>query len=195
MVLGQSAGTAAVVSVDANAAVQDLDLPALEKRLVADGQILKWDPSLARETVAPLIPPDALPGIVLDDADAEKAGEWLPSSMASSRRVGTGYVHDGDAEKGRKRITYRPNLPHAGRYQVNLIYVPNENRASRVPVTIGARGVDIATVYVDMKNNDSNGFASLGIFELPEGTDTKVIVSTEGTDGYVVADGLQILPN
>jgi hypothetical protein len=45
MVLGQSAGTAACLSIDANSAVQDLRYLELSERLSADGQVLGWPPS------------------------------------------------------------------------------------------------------------------------------------------------------
>jgi len=42
MVLGQSAGTAAVLALDGNVAVQDVDYDKLKERLRSDGQILDW---------------------------------------------------------------------------------------------------------------------------------------------------------
>jgi hypothetical protein len=44
MILGQSAGTAAVLAIDAGVPVQKVEYPALRKRLVADRQILEWVP-------------------------------------------------------------------------------------------------------------------------------------------------------
>jgi len=43
MILGQSAGTAAVLALDADGVVQDVQYPALRDRLVGDGQILDWE--------------------------------------------------------------------------------------------------------------------------------------------------------
>ena len=42
MVLGQSAGTAAVIAIDGNTTVQDVDYAALRAQLIADGQIIDW---------------------------------------------------------------------------------------------------------------------------------------------------------
>ncbi len=44
MVLGQSAATAAAMAIDAETAVQDIDIPKLQDRLRLDGQILEWKP-------------------------------------------------------------------------------------------------------------------------------------------------------
>lgn len=42
MVLGQSAATAAVLALESNSSVQDVDMRKLQKRLRDDGQILEW---------------------------------------------------------------------------------------------------------------------------------------------------------
>ena len=44
MTLSQSAATAAVLAIDADQAVQDVDYPQLRDRLLADGQVLDWRP-------------------------------------------------------------------------------------------------------------------------------------------------------
>jgi hypothetical protein len=41
MILGQASATAAALAIDAKVAVQDVDYPTLQKRLIADGQILE----------------------------------------------------------------------------------------------------------------------------------------------------------
>ena len=43
MILGQSAATAAAMSLEAGVTVQDLDYQLLRKRLLADGQVLEYD--------------------------------------------------------------------------------------------------------------------------------------------------------
>ena len=44
MILGQSAATAAMLALDAGAAVQDLDYAAFRARMEEDRQILVWPP-------------------------------------------------------------------------------------------------------------------------------------------------------
>jgi hypothetical protein len=44
MILGQSAATAAAMAIDAGVALQDFSYPKLRERLLADGQILEWNP-------------------------------------------------------------------------------------------------------------------------------------------------------
>jgi hypothetical protein len=49
MVLGHSAADAAVMAIDANVPVQKIDVPALQKRLLAEKQILKWTAAPAKK--------------------------------------------------------------------------------------------------------------------------------------------------
>jgi predicted RecA/RadA family phage recombinase len=60
-----------------------------------------------------------------------------------------------------------------------------------VPVAVQIGDVVAKTVIVDQRTKGSS--ASLGVFALPKGTETSVIISNRDTDGYVVADGVQLL--
>jgi hypothetical protein len=82
MILGQSAGTAAAMATDEGVAVQEVTYDKLRRRLLEDGQLLKYDaPSRG-------VAPSDLEGGVVDDAEAEFAGSWQPSS-ASTKFVGS----------------------------------------------------------------------------------------------------------
>ena len=60
---------------------------------------------------------------------------------------------------------------------------------SNVPVTVEAGGRSI-TAKVDEK--EKSGAAVLGAFSLVKGRSVSITISNEGTDGYVVADGVQL---
>ncbi|MCF6313217.1 MAG: FAD-dependent oxidoreductase, partial [Verrucomicrobiales bacterium] len=64
-------------------------------------------------------------------------------------------------------------------------------RASEVPVTIHVKGGQ-KSVKINQKVNESKDFGliSLGVFEFEKGA-AKVVVSTEGTKGYVIADAVR----
>ncbi|HQK95741.1 MAG TPA: hypothetical protein PLD23_19745, partial [Armatimonadota bacterium] len=62
-----------------------------------------------------------------------------------------------------------------------------------VSVTIEVPGQAPVTVYVDQRAAGDGGSAVLGVFDLPAGHGLRVTVSNAETDGYVVADGLQLL--
>ncbi len=188
MILGQSAATAAGIAIDDQVPVQQVNYEKLRARLLADKQLLEWTGAAASR--AATIDPRSLPGIVLDDADGRKTGDWLNGSLIDSRRVGVGYVHDGNAHKGEMAVTFTPEIPAAGEYEIVFIFPANPNRATNVPVSVSTEGGEIRTAKVNQK---LAGSVSLGKFQLPPGKRTSVMVSNKDTDGYVVVDGVQFL--
>jgi len=196
MILGQTAAAAAGLAMQRDIPVQDVDYPKLRARLLELGQVLEWDPSLNRveSGSAPLIAAAMLPGIVLDDADGKKTGMWAASIRSGDRKVGTGYVHDGNARKGEATITFTPDVSVDGEYELVLIAPSNPNRATNVPVTIALPGAEPVTVKLNLRGEEGKAFHSAGTFRLPKGARTAVTVSNRDTDGFVVVDGLQLLP-
>ncbi len=195
MILAQSAATAAAMAIERGLAVQDVPYDELRPQLEAGGQILDWTGPVRppAEEVAE-IRPDSLPGIVLDDRQARSRGTWLESASSPNRRVGTGYVHDDNTNKGLCSLTFTPTIPVAGRYELRIPYWEHANRASNVPITIEVMGREPITVYLNQKVAAPEGWASVGVYDLPDGTRTTITISNDATDGYVVADGIQLLP-
>lgn len=192
MIMGQSAASAAVQAINANVAVQKVDYAKLKAQLVTDKQILAWDAKLRGQSSdhKDAAPAPKLPGIVLDDVDAVKKGAWMEGSLTDTRKVGRGYIHDGNTEKGAKSLMWSADIPEAGEYEIIFLYPPNNNRASNVPVTVEIAG---KATEVRVNEKDKKGAASLGKFALPKGKGTTIKLSNTGTDGYVVADGVQFL--
>ncbi|MGH7139732.1 MAG: FAD-dependent oxidoreductase [Pirellulales bacterium] len=195
MVLGQSAATAACQAIDAGAEVQEIDLAKLKEKLLADKQILAWDEPAAH----PAIDPSKLPGKVLDDTEAERTGDWTESAATGSF-IGVGYLHDGNADKGRKALRFKFAVERSGRYEVRLAYTAHPNRATKVPVTIVAAGKE-SVVTIDQRRppnaialpNIEGRFAPLGQFDLKEGDTVSITISNRDTDGYVVVDAVQMI--
>ncbi|MEZ5944173.1 MAG: FAD-dependent oxidoreductase [Planctomycetaceae bacterium] len=183
MILGQSAATAACMSLDANIAVQDLPYDELRTQLLKDGQVLELD--VPARAAAKSV---ELQGTVIDDHDAKTSGSWTRST-ANGPYVGYGYQHDGNSDKGKKSTDFTAMLS-PGRYEVRLAYSANDNRASNVPVTIHHRDGEI-TVHVDQRKKPpiDDITVSLGTFDF--GDEAVVEVSNAGTDGYVIADAVQ----
>jgi hypothetical protein len=189
MILGQSAATAAAFAIDEKIPVQKVSYEKLRKQLLADGQVLEY--RNPRESSGVIIDPASLPGIVVDDGDAERTGSWTHSASAELRRVGKTFLHDNNSGKGEASITYRPEVPQAGDYELVMLFPPHANRAGNVPVTVA---VDGRTMKTERVNQRENGAVSLGVFALPRGRKTSVTISNAGTVGYVVADAMQFIP-
>ena len=135
-----------------------------------------------------------LPGIVVDDMQATTVGLWKKSKY-TKRFVGAGYVHDDKQGKGKKSITFTPNLPTAGRYEVRLSWTGGNGRAANVPVTI--RHADgMSNKKLNQRKQPTIGrlFGRLGVFRFEAGRKGSVTISNAGTTGHVIADAVQFLP-
>jgi hypothetical protein len=188
MVLGQTAATAASLAIDKKVTVQKVPYGALRNQLEKDQQIVAWTGAVHHEAAPE---PLKLDGIVLDDTDAHKTGEWGIGGLANVPHIGKGYIHDQNANKGKLSVEWTPDIPIAGYYEIIFHFIPNDGRARNVPVTVSIKGGESRTLKVNER--DQSGHQSLGLFELPTGYNTKITVSNAGTDGHVVVDGLQIL--
>lgn len=134
-----------------------------------------------------------LTGIVLDNTQADRVGRWKSSNF-SPLFVGEAYLHDEDANKGKKQITFTPRLERGGRYEVRLSYSPGGNRASNVPVTIEHQdGRDTVVVNQSQKPDLDGLFVSLGTFRFEANNRSSVTISNKGTDGHVIVDALQMI--
>lgn len=160
-------------------------------RLPDSGPGLPWDESVAWVTG---VDPKKLPGIVLDDTQAQAVGSWTRSEY-SQPFVGNGYVHDGNADKGAKSLVFVPTIPKADKYEVRIAYLAVANRATNTPVTIQT-GETSQTVRVNQRVKPAMDglFHPLGTFLLPAGKSTRIVISNAGTDGYAVVDAIQLIP-
>ena len=68
------------------------------------------------------------PGLVVDDTEAEKVGEWKHSVYTSSY-IGEGYLHDENAGKGLKTLSFVARVPKRGRYEVRIAWAAGEGRS------------------------------------------------------------------
>jgi hypothetical protein len=154
------------------------------------GPGLPWDESV---TWFEGVDPRRLPGIVLDDTQAETVGDWVHSEY-SQPFVANGYLHDGNTAKGIKSLRFALRVPEAGRYEIRLAYLAVANRSTNTPVTIEtADGSQTVRVNQRVKPEIDGLFHSLGTFTL-QPDKSALIVSNVGTDGYVVVDAVQLIP-
>lgn len=135
-----------------------------------------------------------LPGIVLDETDAVLNGKWQYSTHTPPY-VGIGYLHDQNSDKGKKSVTWTPNIPKSGKYEVRLSHCHNVRRATNTPVTI-VHASGETTIRINQQEVPKHGklFRSLGVFKFKKGKAGSITISNEGTDGkYVIADAIQLL--
>lgn len=191
MVMGQSAATAAALAIDEKVTLQALDYAKLKARLLADKQMLDFETPVAAAGKG-AVDKAKLPGVVVDDTEAERHG-FHAQSTAASPYVGSGYAHDSNVEKGTQRAIFRTNLPAHGKYEIRIAYTAQENRATNTPVTVKlASGEKNLTVNQRKRPAIEGLWHSLGTFDLHQ--ESAVEFQTKGTDGHVIIDAVQWLP-
>ena len=192
MILGHSAAAAASIAIDDKISVQEVAYAKLRERLLKDGQVLEatgldLGGRLGRD-------PSKLEGIVVDDSKAVTTGNWT-SSTSSKTWIGQSYRHDGNAADGELSAKFEAQLPESGTYEVRLAYTPNKNRASNVAIEVYHAGGK-STVHVNQRQEPliDGAFVSLGKYDFQAATPTAVVLSNQGTDGFVIIDAVQWLP-
>lgn len=186
MILGQSASTAACLSIDQNIAVQDLSYDDLRSVLLADTQILAFDGPRGGYT-----PLSSLKGqgLVIDDTAAKLEGPWKKSGVSAG--VHRGYLHDNDRRDSSCLATFSADLK-PGTYDVQVAYVPNPNRATKVPVRVTSGGeVHRFTINQRKKPMGSSGFHTLDTIELSG--PTEILISNRETNGHVIIDAVRFV--
>ena len=136
----------------------------------------------------------SLPGVVVDDTKAKRIGAWRESKSVSSF-IGEGYLTDDGDRNESKTLTFLPELPEPGKYEVRFAYTPSSNRASNVQVSVFSADGD-KTILVNEKESPTidGHFVSLGHFNFDKNGQAYVLVSNEGVDGHVTADAVQFIP-
>lgn len=127
-----------------------------------------------------------------NDSNASNAESPLATAQAARDKV-RGMVSKGLTEPVEVVLAagnYTLPIPEDGTYQVSLLYPSGKDHASNVPLTAVHAG-GTAELKWDMKKGSRHGFATaVGKFRFKPGGPNTVTLSTRGTDGYVIADGV-----
>ena len=179
MILGQSSAAAIAQAIGSGGiALQAVNVPQLQNTLKARGQRTIWETT-----------PDEIEGTVVDSevsAQVSLTGEWIASSSTSGY-VGAGYLHDGNTGKGGKTARFLLNVPSAGNYEVYVRWTSHENRATNVPVTVYHK--EGQALHTLNQRTGGGQWHLLGGYPFSSGTGA-VVISSAGTNGYVIADAV-----
>jgi FAD-dependent oxidoreductase family protein len=133
-------------------------------------------------------------GILLDDDAAKYVGDWVVSTKQQAL-VGKSYRHDDNRGQGTKSARFTATIIDDGDYEVRLLYVATSNRATNVPVTIHGADGDHELTLNEREECLIDGVPrGLGVFKFAAGAEMSVTVSNKGANGFVVVDGVQIVP-
>jgi hypothetical protein len=194
MIMGQSSAVAAAIAMDDGVTAQKVSYEKLAAKLKAQGQIITNDGFPKHEPrKAAMLDASKLAGIVVDDTQATITGEWAHGASAGPF-VGDGYIHDGNEEKGQKRVRFTPKLSKAGRYEVRIIHAPLANRATNVPVVIHSADGEKTVVVNQRQPLKDNQPLKLGVFRFDAVAAGWVEIRNDATNGHVIADAIQFVP-
>ena len=131
--------------------------------------------------------------IIVDNTDSAGVivtGAWTPATSTYGYQ-GTNYVHDGNTAKGTKSVRFTPTIPTAGDYDVYLRWTAGGDRATNVPAdVVDANGT---TTFIVNQQLDGALWFRLGTAHFAAGTSGSVLVRTDSTNGFVVADAARFV--
>jgi len=119
------------------------------------------------------------------NTDVSLAGSW-----SYSTGLGT-YLSDGNTGKGSKTVTFTPNLPSAGTYEVFIRHWGSTSYANNVPVTITHASGNQAVTVNETINHQT--WVSLGSYSFAAGRAGKLVVSNAGTTKTVSVDAVKFV--
>lgn len=139
----------------------------------------------------PGLDPKKMDGLVIDDINAEKKGDW-GSGGGLKGFVGQSYLYSTNPSSS---IRFKFEAPTTGKQELRLAYLNHENRGTRVPVSIRI-GDQEKLVRIDMTKPAplKDNFISLGTFDMTKGTAGYVEINAADAGGHAHADAIQILP-
>ncbi len=189
MMLSQAAGTAAAFAIDDNVSAQQLNYPKLAAELLADNQILNWSSGQSTSTNGIILVQNNTVGVTASSGwtvGANTGGWPLPNGP---------YWHDGATGKGSKWVTYAPNLPTNGYYDVYLWWVSDSNRSTNTPVDI-VNATNSTRVFVNQRNNGSTWVKVASSNYFNAGSSGSVTIRNDGTAAgtYVIANAVRWMP-
>ncbi len=137
--------------------------------------------------------PSAIRGVVVDDTEAKITGDWKDSTHVPNY-VGKGYIHDDRNKSPERSVTFVPDIPESGVYEVRVSYTPGNSRAEAVPVTVRhAEGKTTRRLDQRAEPTVAKLFEPVGRFRFEKGEKGFVRVSNRGTSGHVIADAAQFV--
>lgn len=138
---------------------------------------------------------------IVDNADGLPSfrayGNGWPKSSYSEKRYGADYLHSDKKSSSDLWCLFRPDLPEAGDYRVQLAWNSSAERANACRVEIvHADGVTTNLVDMTVQGEEDGGWwTTVGIFRFDAGTAGTVRLLTEGSAGrWVVVDAARFVP-
>jgi hypothetical protein len=134
-----------------------------------------------------------IPGVIIDDGDAQLEGSWTQSSFQQPY-FGDGYRHSGMPRTGTK-ATYSAQLPAAGEYLVRMVINHGQSRSEKVPLVIRHDdGETQLSVSQKVAATGLGGFTELGRFRFSTAQPAIVeVLAADAAPGHVIIDAVHFI--
>lgn len=183
MVLGQSSATAAVLSVNNNAPVQDVDVSEIQK-------ILKQNPLVD----------GSLPEMIVDNSDqqhVELTGDW---GLVKGGFYGPNTYISSKVTDAYKAVKFTQTISQTGYYEIYTYVLPKLNHASSNIVCIVNNGSLAKEVVINhdkimVRGQTSGEWVSLGRYQISKGSNASVTITNKNADGTIAADAVLFYPS
>jgi hypothetical protein len=181
MVLSQSAAVAAVMALNANSPVQQIDVRQLQQTLITN--------PLANNST---------PEILIDNDDTShvaRTGSWIRETKGG---YGPSLFTDDGNSGALKAVQFTPTIVKEGKYKVYAYFPKLANGTSQTSIvlfdgkTTAERIVKESEVRV--QGQTSGEWVLLGTYLLPAGKRSYVEISNRNADGMVAADAILFIP-
>ncbi|HTN05274.1 FAD-dependent oxidoreductase [Agriterribacter sp.] len=180
MVLAQSAAVAASMAIGENKSVQEVDVKKLQ-------QLLKTNPLMDGTTPEILVDND-------DTAHVTIHGEW---EAVTHGAYGPSKLMSNDSNVQRS-VRFTPTISKAGSYKIYYYLSASEKPSATTQIKIFngqmVKTVPVAATALKVEGQTSGGWVDLGVYTLPAGKKGYAEITSEGSDGTVIADAVLFIP-
>ncbi|MEJ7829446.1 MAG: FAD-dependent oxidoreductase [Segetibacter sp.] len=181
MVLSQSAAVAAIMSINTNKPVQEINVKQLQ-------EILIKQPLADNSVVEILVDNDDASNVsITGNWTTERKGSYGPSML----------TNDGKGGKI-ESMRFIPPVTNSGSYKVYAYFPKVQNATSKTAVTIfdgkAKKEKVIKESDVRVEGQTTGEWVPLGTYSLSKGRKSYVEISNKNADGVVVADAVLFIP-
>lgn len=180
MVMGQSSAVAAVMAIDKKTTLHQLDVKALQQKLLSD-------PLADGSVPEVMVDNDSRNVQVTGNWKKEKAGAYGPSLLTDDSRG-----------KENKSVKFSPQLFQSGEYEVYVYFPKLQQGSSATPVTVfdGQKSKErvIESAAVKVTGQTSGEWVGIGAYSLRKEGKPFVMISNKNADGVIAADAVLFVP-
>jgi hypothetical protein len=186
MAMGQATAVTAVFAAEKGISPGEVDLAEIRAELKKHNAIVIGE---LQDTEPVTNEAQVMQGgrLLVDAVAAQAVGNWAKGSSYKPA-IGSSYLHDNNKSKGENSLTFSVKVDEPGNYAIELFYSAHESRANNVSVSVSI-GDQVHIIKVNQQKSDDGGFV-LGEFQIQN--EVEVLISNEGTQGFVIVDGLEI---